>query len=50
VDEKECVVYEYDGDDVIITLPSGHTERLTQDEVEMLAFMLLDALKDDLES
>lgn len=45
---NEPITIDYDSDgNILVTLPSGHQEALDPDKAELLAFALLDTMKDD---
>lgn len=46
--EEQPITLDNDSDgNVILSLPSGHEETLTPDKAELLAFGLLDMIKDE---
>ena len=46
MDEPITIDYDKEGN-VLVALPSGHEERLTPEQAELLAFALLQTIKDD---
>ena len=46
MDEPITIDYDKDGN-VLVRMPSGHEEKLSPEQAELLAFALLQTIKDD---